>query len=722
MNKTVNTLFTSSILSFSGQESSSTDITSSISSSAAPTPYHQSTESGKFFRQTSTDARFSSGSGSLEFLSRRGSNPDTPDNNDNNSFINPARSNQSISSNQQTSPQQIIERSKQTCACSCTGWAEICVRRPTGNISWIMRVQNQISVDTPNEYPLHDLISLFMPSMGGVFGSDFLADNTFLNSSTLSPETIIDHQRKISVLSNELSDVKNQDDLKKEVEKLMPGKQKSISPPNETAISGPIDIPKQSQPKKELAGSFSDVEPEKDDENSDVAFEDDESRLRNPVRRVNSSPEMSSSWKNPFLGQKGPLGSGSVGGSVGQEEEGSSSGEGEQQQKKKSFGKDMRVSCEAIPEEIAGSTPPSHPDSVKETESSLHPKVLLVSATAVMAKPATLVPSSSFPTETTPDVKQSLQTHSQSPPKKQHSADDALLPSKSDQPQTSKLKLPMDMPKVTTKPPHSPAPLSPRLLAKNAANKIASIQFAPTVSGGSNNNGNGNDMYHRGRSKTISVVREHDNRDSSKWTFRGSKLYEKSNQSDIKTTKIPARSGLSPSSVFLQLYNTGPNTSIEHPIHIGSSNTKAIALLDLIPPFETHKIGVLYVGPGQCANETEIFKNRYGSFRYTQFLRNLGTLVSLKDAKEHNLFVNMDSTGKDGNFTYIWQDDIVQVTFHVATLMPNKEQDPLCHEKKKHIGNDFVTIVYNESGEEYNLNTIKVKLIDVCCLHSHLLT
>ncbi len=571
-----------------------------------------------------------------------------------------------------------------------------------------MRVQNQISIDTQNEVPLQDLITLFMPSMGGIFGSDFVADSSFLNSSTLSPETIIDHQRKISVLSNELSDVKTQEELKKQVENILPAKQKSVSPPSETATS-PIDIPKQSQSKKEIAGSFSDVEPEKDEENSDVAFEDDESRLRNPVRRVNSSPEMSSSWKNPFLGQKNPIGSSSGAGNVGQEDEGPNV-EGEQQQKKKSFGKDMRVSCEAIPEEIAGSTPPSHPDSVKEVDSSLHPKVLIASATAVMAKPATLVPSSSFPTtEPKPDIKQSLQTHSQSPPKKQLSADDALLPSKTDQkvdqPATSKLKLPMDMPKVTTKPPHSPAPLSPRLLAKNAANKIASIQFAPSTGSGSSN---ANDMYHRGRSKTISVVREHENRDNSKWTFRGSKFHEKNNEFDIKAPKIAARSGISPSSVFLQLYNTGPNSSVDHPIHIGANNAKAIGLLDLIPPFETHKIGVLYVGPGQCSNETDILKNRYGSFRYTQFLKNLGTLVSLKDAKEQNLFVNMDSTGRDGAFTYIWQDDIVQVTFHVATLMPNKEQDPLCHEKKKHIGNDYVSIVYKETNEEYNINTIKV--------------
>lgn len=48
------------------------------------------------------------------------------------------------------------------------------------------------------------------------------------------------------------------------------------------------------------------------------------------------------------------------------------------------------------------------------------------------------------------------------------------------------------------------------------------------------------------------------------------------------------------------------------------------------------------------------------------------------------------------------------VMYHVATLMPLKESDPNCNEKKRHIGNDFVTIVYNESEEEYKIGTIKV--------------
>ena len=41
--------------------------------------------------------------------------------------------------------------------------------------------------------------------------------------------------------------------------------------------------------------------------------------------------------------------------------------------------------------------------------------------------------------------------------------------------------------------------------------------------------------------------------------------------------------------------------------------------------------------------------------------------------------------------------------------MPTKESDPQCTGKKLHIGNNYVTIVYNESGEPYNIQTVKVR-------------
>jgi len=48
------------------------------------------------------------------------------------------------------------------------------------------------------------------------------------------------------------------------------------------------------------------------------------------------------------------------------------------------------------------------------------------------------------------------------------------------------------------------------------------------------------------------------------------------------------------------------------------------------------------------------------------------------------------------------------VIFHVTTLMPCHADDTHFTEKKKHIGNDNVTIVYNDSGDNYRMGTIKV--------------
>lgn len=46
--------------------------------------------------------------------------------------------------------------------------------------------------------------------------------------------------------------------------------------------------------------------------------------------------------------------------------------------------------------------------------------------------------------------------------------------------------------------------------------------------------------------------------------------------------------------------------------------------------------------------------------------------------------------------------------FHIATLMPTKDLDKYRCDKKRHLGNDFVSIVYNDSGEYFKLGTIKV--------------
>lgn len=136
---------------------------------------------------------------------------------------------------------------------------------------------------------------------------------------------------------------------------------------------------------------------------------------------------------------------------------------------------------------------------------------------------------------------------------------------------------------------------------------------------------------------------------------------------------------------------------------------RAVKVLDTIPPYETHKIGVVYVREGQTNSEVEILRNKFGSIRYVEFLQNLGTLVKLSDVDPQVFFLGgLDQHGEDGKFAYIWQDDVIRVIFHVATMMPNKDFDPNCNNKKGHIGNNYVTIVYNESGEDFSISTIKV--------------
>ncbi len=50
------------------------------------------------------------------------------------------------------------------CNCWCTLWAEILIRRPTGNVSWMMRIQNEPDLtEAFPDFPLADISSLFLP-------------------------------------------------------------------------------------------------------------------------------------------------------------------------------------------------------------------------------------------------------------------------------------------------------------------------------------------------------------------------------------------------------------------------------------------------------------------------------------------------------------------------------------------------------------------------------
>ncbi|KJE91024.1 hypothetical protein, variant [Capsaspora owczarzaki ATCC 30864] len=161
-----------------------------------------------------------------------------------------------------------------------------------------------------------------------------------------------------------------------------------------------------------------------------------------------------------------------------------------------------------------------------------------------------------------------------------------------------------------------------------------------------------------------------------------------------------------PSFIFLQLE---PFTSLKdrpQALPAGEAVDRALGVLDRIHPYDMHKIGVVYIARNQPHVEADILSNAFGTQRYRNFLSGLGRLIRLRGADVYTGGLDR-SNDIDGEFSYMWQDDLTQLIFHVATLMPNRETDPLRQAKKLHIGNDFITIVYNNSGLPYKFGAVK---------------
>ncbi|KAL1116001.1 hypothetical protein AAG570_005496 [Ranatra chinensis] len=133
----------------------------------------------------------------------------------------------------------IEKTERQICGCWCQGWAEIFIRRPTGAMSWIMRLQNEPHSPNVQDVPYSDISSLFL-------------------SSTNSPKMYPDELEQVSC---------------------------------ERVCSKPVSIPG-SPVRRNVHSDFDDLVPH---------TEEGSGRSRNPVRRSNSSPEMSASWKNPLM-------------------------------------------------------------------------------------------------------------------------------------------------------------------------------------------------------------------------------------------------------------------------------------------------------------------------------------------------------------------------------------------------------------------------------------
>ncbi|XP_077429798.1 rap1 GTPase-activating protein 1 isoform X9 [Vanacampus margaritifer] len=125
----------------------------------------------------------------------------------------------------------------------------------------------------------------------------------------------------------------------------------------------------------------------------------------------------------------------------------------------------------------------------------------------------------------------------------------------------------------------------------------------------------------------------------------------------------------------------------------------------LIVTFDEHvinnnfKFGVIYQKFGQTTEE-EVFGNMEESPAFVEFLEFLGQKIELHDFKgfRGGLDVTHGQTGTESFYTNFHGKEIM---FHVSTKLPYTEGDSQQLQRKRHIGNDIVAIVFQEENTPF---------------------
>uniref|UniRef100_T1J194 Rap-GAP domain-containing protein n=1 Tax=Strigamia maritima TaxID=126957 RepID=T1J194_STRMM len=120
------------------------------------------------------------------------------------------------------------------------------------------------------------------------------------------------------------------------------------------------------------------------------------------------------------------------------------------------------------------------------------------------------------------------------------------------------------------------------------------------------------------------------------------------------------------------------------------------------------KFGILYVHGGQTVDD-EMYSNENGSVEFDKFINLLGDRVKLKgwDKYRGGLDVKGDMTGQYSTYTIYEGHEIM---FHISTLLPYSRDNKQQVERKRHIGNDIVNIIFID-GEYDDIAPFKPAMV-----------
>ncbi|XP_064484680.1 signal-induced proliferation-associated 1-like protein 2 [Ornithodoros turicata] len=126
----------------------------------------------------------------------------------------------------------------------------------------------------------------------------------------------------------------------------------------------------------------------------------------------------------------------------------------------------------------------------------------------------------------------------------------------------------------------------------------------------------------------------------------------------------------------------------------GTQTEEQLMKLDEQGLMKTYKVGVMYCKAGQ-ATEEEMYNNEMSGPAFEEFLEMLGHKVRLKGFENYRAGLD-NKTDTTGLYSVYSRFEDCEVMFHVSTLLPYTPSNKQQLLRKRHIGNDIVTIVFQE--------------------------
>eukprot|EP01129_Flabellula_baltica_P008351 TRINITY_DN3306_c0_g1_i2.p1 TRINITY_DN3306_c0_g1~~TRINITY_DN3306_c0_g1_i2.p1 ORF type:complete len:1210 (+),score=214.82 TRINITY_DN3306_c0_g1_i2:422-4051(+) len=132
---------------------------------------------------------------------------------------------------------------------------------------------------------------------------------------------------------------------------------------------------------------------------------------------------------------------------------------------------------------------------------------------------------------------------------------------------------------------------------------------------------------------------------------------------------------------------------------------RALLNLDMKLTVTGYKVGVLYAKSNQT-EEQQFYGNRDPSVHFIEFLNWLGREITLSEWRGYNggLDTKKNLTGEKSIYTNFKGYDIM---FHVSTMLPFDDHDEEQIERKRHLGNDIVVIIFQEGDTPFDPSVMK---------------